>query len=436
MKFAHEFQAVLKAENFPVDWVDSAISYGQLKKCIKRVKQELAQLGLQPHILNHLLVTVEGEKVFRYSFAGNVQTVCPKLVFLVGKDGIPIHAQLSSETKLYLQTLAATLQSLKRGGSISSESDIDRLELVESSDTASQLVDLDPTNEDEEELEMVEIPLTADSEFFLILRNEISNLETLQTKEEAMMQKSITELGRDISKAASPSRNLAQTVSKTDLYRWRQIFDLYIQAGIFFSSNELDHGQRDSATALKQLQWFSNQTESLGIRKCFKMKESLIALDKFLRLNMTLVQNMKFQEINQTAMQKILKKFDKYTALGARTAFPTLIAGQPFLANKMSKAICFKVSNELLSVIPQLADYLCPVCFDISYLPIRLSCQHVFCIREAVVMEADSGNIDHALANFLKKYFPAEVKAKQKDNLRLAGIDAYGESFDSKCDVM
>lgn len=51
-------------------------------------------------------------------------------------------------------------------------------------------------------------------------------------------------------------------------------------------------------------------------------------------------------------------------------------------------------------------------------------------------MEADSDNLDDSMARFLKKYFPEEVKRKQKDNERAAGRDAYGDAYDEKCVVM
>lgn len=45
------------------------------------------------------------------------------------------------------------------------------------------------------------------------------------------------------------------------------------------------------------------------------------------------------------------------------------------------------MSTELVSVVPQLSDYLCPICFSIAYRPIRLSCQHIFCIRCVVKLQ-------------------------------------------------
>jgi E3 ubiquitin-protein ligase BAH len=46
------------------------------------------------------------------------------------------------------------------------------------------------------------------------------------------------------------------------------------------------------------------------------------------------------------------------------------------------------------------------------------------------------GNLDLELAEFLKKWFPDEVKAKQKYNELMAGVDQYGEVYKEKCQVM
>jgi E3 ubiquitin-protein ligase BAH len=77
-----------------------------------------------------------------------------------------------------------------------------------------------------------------------------------------------------------------------------------------------------------------------------------------------------------------------------------------------------------------------------------------FC-REPTVSDANSGkrnhtnsqrrsltddtidNLDHELATFLKKWFPDEVKTKQRYNELMAGVDQYGEVYATqKCVVM
>jgi hypothetical protein len=46
-------------------------------------------------------------------------------------------------------------------------------------------------------------------------------------------------------------------------------------------------------------------------------------------------------------------------------------------------------------------------------------------------------NLDHEMAAFLKKWFPDEVKTKQRYNELMAGVDQYGEVYATqKCVVM
>ena len=80
-------------------------------------------------------------------------------------------------------------------------------------------------------------------------------------------------------------------------------------------------------------------------------------------------------------------EFDKRTALSVKTKFSDYVAGRPFLAGTLAKAVCFKLAQEVISTVPQLNDYLCPVCFNIAFKPIRLKCGHFFCIRCMIVMQ-------------------------------------------------
>ena len=59
MKFGHEFSASLRKEEYPQEWVDSAVPYKQLKKCIKKVQIELHSLGLDKEILEVLWQQVD-----------------------------------------------------------------------------------------------------------------------------------------------------------------------------------------------------------------------------------------------------------------------------------------------------------------------------------------------------------------------------------------
>lgn len=62
MKFGHDYAETLGKGDFPQDWIDSAIDYKQLKKCIKKVQQELQSLGLDAKTLNDLWKASDGEE--------------------------------------------------------------------------------------------------------------------------------------------------------------------------------------------------------------------------------------------------------------------------------------------------------------------------------------------------------------------------------------
>lgn len=153
-----------------------------------------------------------------------------------------------------------------------------------------------------EQFERIEVPLVCDSEFFGLLQSDVNELDALQAKQEKAMVAEIMALRQDVSHLTKPSR-----LSKSDLARWRAIFELYLDAQVFFSTNEQDHGSRSSQTASRQFQWFQQEIAKRNLVKSFKIAESREALVRFLRLNDVLLKNLQFQEINQVAIYKILK---------------------------------------------------------------------------------------------------------------------------------
>lgn len=230
--------------------------------------------------------------------------------------------------------------------------------------------------------ERIEVPLVSDGMFFEVLQSDVGELDALQAREEKAMREEIVSLGLEVAHLSKPSR-----ICKNDLARWRTIFELYLEAQVFFSTYERDHGARDSRRAARQLQWFQNEVTKRNLQGHFKMNESRVALARFMQLNAVLLKNVRFQEINNTAVYKILKKFDKRTSLGVSKTFTKQFRSDGLLAGSMAKDICAQVSSQLVSVVPQLDDYLCPVCFAIAYRPVRLACKHVYCIRCVVKMQ-------------------------------------------------
>lgn len=188
----------------------------------------------------------------------------------------------------------------------------------------------------------------------------------------------------------------------------------------------------------------------------FKNPESRPAFQSFWALNNALLQALQFQSINRTAITKILKKFDKQTALTSSSSFPLAISqsDHPFFGASLSKSICFVISERLLPVTPQIDDFLCPICMSLTYKPIRLDCNHIFCVRclvqlqrsgedrcpicrQNVVLQADERNLDLARLEYLKLYFPKEAKEKQAETEKQIAMEQMAQLKSSgECTIM
>jgi E3 ubiquitin-protein ligase BAH len=321
MKFGQAFKQSLRNEGFPPEWVDSAISYSQLKKCINRLTNELRQVGLDPETLSKLLKHVEDynastdqdddqERPFEYILNGDDSTDTatkarkpfqPKLLFYVNEATGEVHsAKLDEETKRKLQMLAV-------------ETGMSQLRVVE--ETSSPLTSpclespTSPTitpvgvSTHRPGYRTVEIPLNSDTEFFTRLSSEVSGLEKLQEREEKRMHTQIQELGKQIAKMTDPERRS----NRKTLAIWRQVFQMYVEEGIFFGNTESDHKSHDADKAMQRLAEFSNKVAQAGIVERLQKKDNLQPLNVFMHINREILQGLRFGEINHSAMVKILK---------------------------------------------------------------------------------------------------------------------------------
>lgn len=315
--------------------------------------------------------------------ASDKSAFVPKLTLILDpKDGSPIDAYLSPETRKYLEGLCQRSWPPASSGARANEGDT-KSQSVSSRDTA---IHAQPTRQPTPTaaVQAIEIPLSSDYEFFRILRGSLTALHDLQKQEQQTLDRQVRALREDIIKVANSPFSRTQHT----LYAWREIFRLYIEMQIFFSTNELAGGQRTAQAASDMLQKFQSAlAKDTKVRKL--KRDSRIALESFLRINADLLQNLKFQELNRIALTKILKKFDKQTALRARAALPRFASTDPFLAQGVAKVICQSISDELLTIVPQIDDYLCPICLNVAFKPVRLQCKHVFCIRCLVIMQRD-----------------------------------------------
>lgn len=461
MKFGHVFKQRLCNEGFPPEWVDSAISYSQLKKCINRLTDELQQVGLDPATLSKLLKHVEDynatagqdddqERPFEYILNSNNGSAAssrsrkafhPKLLFYVNESTGEVHsAQLDDETKQKLQMLAVEtgMTEMRVFDDAASLRSFERAKERGPADATVNSTSSRPG------YRTVEVPITSDTEFFTRLTSEVSGLEKLQEREEKRMNIKIEDLGRQVAKLTDPDHRSSRKM----LSAWRQLFQMYVEEGIFFGTTEMDHKSHNADKAMQRLAEFSNKVAKAGLVEKMKKKGNLNALKAFMHINREILQGLRFGEINHSAMLKILKKFDKRTALGVKSTFPQQVE-YPEFSEHLAKAVCAEVNTQILSHVPQLDDYSCPMCFEIKWRPVKLGCGHTFCIRCLIVMQnnkqhncpfcrektvvaANSDNLDLEQAAFLKRWFPDEVKTKQRYNELMAGVDQYGEVYASQ----
>lgn len=340
--------------------------------------------------------------------------------------------------------------------------------------------ELEESDADGEQTQTLQIKLGSDLEFFEMLSAEVGELDDLHAREKDHLMKGIETLGDRVATLVRPAGSRPSDVEQ--LYAWREILKLWEEAGIFEPKSEQARLKHTPERAAERLHWFITEldrrksvvatyssaptiggivishsgggnlhsTSSGAARR--RAQASAQLLQTFAGLNVAILRQMKFQSMNAAAMGKILKKFDKRTGLVVRQSFPRFMRDDPFFADgarRLASAVYAAVARNLLSVVPQLDDYECPICTGITVKPVRLSCGHVFCVRCLVtlqaqrerhcpmcradnVLHADSTNIDHALLNFLKMYFPREARDKQHQNerqaleeqVRAAGLDS------------
>lgn len=285
MKFGHAFQEALQGESYPPHWVEKAIPYRQLKKVLGKVREELVKQGYDPDTLHRLLA----DRNAKYSLeAGESRLLHPRLV---------VRPILSGAEPLSLESWAK-IKALAEASNLECQTELGAISSPEPSASGG--------DEGDQRVEWVKIPLDSDARFFNILQTDVKELDTLQVQERRSMNDRISAIGSDISEVAKPRKGLI-TVSKSDLYRWREIFELYLAAQVFFSTNEAAGGVRSSERARRQLVWFQNEVNKRQIPYKFKLQTSATAYSRFLELNAALLQNVQFQELNQTAVVKIIK---------------------------------------------------------------------------------------------------------------------------------
>lgn len=486
MKFGQEYAAALAREEFPQHWLDSAIEYKQLKKCIKKVQRELESIGLDAPTIEKLaqwLKTTDeqrGDGNTEKSKDGGAEPTSdsnsipeeftPQLRVLVdSKTGTPLDATLAPETRANLEKLARSemLISSRHAELGHALHQVNSLHPSREGDSTSDESD----KEGPAETKWIQIPLVSAKNFFDTLEPKLDELEALNDAEEKKLEMDILDLGDMVEDVTEPVREgfeAKRKMSYRDLYFWREMFRLYLEKPIFYSETERNRGALSFDEAKRNLQAYDEQLRSTGLLAKMRTPLAKKAAQRFLDLNVDILRIMHFQEMNARAMRKILKKFDKRTHLegqmfmaAVRKRHPALLTGTGNsigngFANSIARDLQAELSTKVLAIVPQLEDWTCPVCLGMAWRPVSLGCcRSVFCIRCIIqlqdqkmmrcpccntetVMAADGRNLDFETMDFLEKYFPLEVKKRQKENEKALLERNYGEEFvrPPQCSVM
>ncbi|KAG0306432.1 hypothetical protein BGZ98_002397 [Dissophora globulifera] len=495
MKFGKALET--NAEAMPEHWRPYVIRYKALKKKINAIVKELDDRGLPSPIIKDLLAqSMSGDmQRLEYTFDEDKQHLRTSIKVVID-DLESEHAKVAlgpvqeeQLTKLLAHELIFLNSSASSSSSdlahsetsdtgststspllpsaLSTPSPIETLatpgalhELGLASKNADQAIHSSSSSSsrihtaEEDGKRVLVIELTADTAFFDQLGEEISQLSKLQESNKHQFESKVEDLSKILTVVSSPNNK--------DMYTWREILKVYLDAQVFVGDQEADRSTRSSTKAQQQLQWFLKEMERSKLVHKFKQSKSKIAFNTFFQLNSELITMKQFRELNQMAMTKILKKHDKRTNLTASSGFPKHLQNEPFYSDNISKSLTYTIGNQLLTIIPQPDDYSCPICMSVAWKPIRLRCNHVFCVRCLVkaqrknmihcpvcrqpnsVSDADASNLDVSMMNFMKLYFPKEIKEKRKETNREQAAEEmeaftgqrWSEIPDTACTIM
>ncbi|KAJ3994245.1 SPX domain-containing protein [Lentinula boryana] len=516
--------------DLPPELRENAIQYRQLKKLINQVVLELSALGLHPDVLQKLLedekradakgnqketsrnASLESTndpgihpKVV-YEFNSKSGKIEPQLRIWINSPLSPASSDVPHDAEVNLDTgeletpeehsedtarrNISLLWALQRNSAIQDwEEDSPQItEVADSSNTTEEqllsvkhpILALDNQGTPQE----VVIPLVKDSAFFELLSTALHNLSDRMSALYTDFTDTLETVSRNISDSARPISSRKNTfhphsvlsnpgtvsitskTNKSDLYSWREIFQLYVESEVFESSNEANPGELSIEQSEKRLKLFAERVtlRGLGDKRKLKLKQSHEALESFLQLNMFILNVKKLEQANAEATRKILKKHAK------RTALP-LPPGQDYYAqelaliprsktntslNTLPRVLVQALGETLLPIIPHVDDYSCIICTNLAFKPIRLGCGHLFCVRCLVkmqkrgqgdcpmcraptVLRADQSNVDWGLMNFMEDWFSEEAHEKLKASEREATEEHFREMGfdpDQKCIVM
>lgn len=487
MHFSKTYSQLL--QTLPPELRENAIQYRQLKRLINQLVQELSSLGLSPTVLQQLLeqqnptsLTAQIEEIRQqcdrvsdcdgdhqrhatvvYEFIGTSSHIEPRLRLSI-KHPIDATDTASGHTT----TPDSILEALQLHSQVL-ESNKALVDICYSSTNTHDLI----------------IPLRSDTAFFHLLNTALASLAEHLNTVHGGFTSTLQSLAYAISATARPTSSSARSFStysmaisnaatlrpssgsrNTDLYSWREIFQMYVESEIFESVGERARGERSVEETETRMKQFEKRMQEK--RNKLKLAGSKDALDVFMRMNFFILDLKRFQFANAEATRKILKKHTKRTALplppyllplwnGPLPASPpsTELALLPWRSPvSLPRLLVQAIGEILLPVVPHVDDYSCLICTSLAFKPIRLGCGHLFCVRCLVklqklgkancpicraptVLKADRTNVDYALLNFMADWFPLESRVKLSTNEREAAKEELEElGLSGGCRVM
>ena len=149
------------------------------------------------------------------------------------------------------------------------------------------------------------IPLESDSQFFRVLGGNLQALNLLREKEELDLKGDINALGQAVIR-------LTTNNDRTNMQIWGEIFRVYLDCNIFFSTLERESHRNSAATAQERLKDFSKKLNHTDLVTKAKGNSARVTLGRFSKVNLTLLRHLQYQELNKAAMRKILKSKERF----------------------------------------------------------------------------------------------------------------------------
>ncbi|KIJ14853.1 hypothetical protein PAXINDRAFT_169528 [Paxillus involutus ATCC 200175] len=468
--------------SLPPELRDNAVEYRQLKKLINQTVTELNSLGLDPLVLRKLLEhgeTIVGSASFR-ELGESLQCVTSE----EGSSHQPTVVYEFASKSTYLEPRLRLLLKHPHDAADGISTEQHAHSPIPDKDLGGILHAL--LNDIPKQTDLI-IPLRSDAAFFQLLTSTLSSLSEHFDGLYDNFSSTVTALARVISSTARPTTSSAPrsfsvyslaasnvthvrpgSGGKSDLYTWREVFQLYVEAEVFEGIGEVNRCERSVEEAEKRLQAFEQRIKEK--KGSLRLSGSTGALDLFISLNFFILDVKKWQFANAEATRKILKKHAKRTALPipshliskwdgsipSPATSSTDLALIPQLQTSLPRLLVQAIGETLLPVVPHIDDYSCLICTSIAFKPIRLGCGHLFCVRCLVklqkrakpdcpmcraptVLKADRNNVDYALLNFMSDWFPLESGEKLRANEREAAqeeLEELGLSESLGCPIM